>query len=201
MNSIATFISRLLHPCFLGIGLLLVAPVAYGDAGSVAVSLAVVLLFSLLAVVWLRARTPTRGISFSALEAMTEYLRFHPKDIIVLVLISGLPSAVFLTLVGAPRLSVVVASSLTATALVLAVINLRYRASYHVAAVTSLALVSAVFWEATFPAALAAVPLIAWARHHLGHHTSVQIAVGCVVGAVVSIATLAALNSAGWLPA
>lgn len=200
-TKIAAFISRLMHPCLLGVGLLLLAPVVYGDVGATVISAVVVLPCTLVAVMYVRARTSTRGISLRVLEVMTEYLRYHPKDVIVLVIISGLPATLVLTLVGAPQLSIVTANTLTATALALALVNLRYRASYHVAAVTSLALVSATLWAATFPVALAAVPLVAWARHRLGQHTAIQISVGCVIATLVSIATFTVLNYVGVLTA
>ncbi len=200
LTRIATFTCRLMHPCFLSIGLLLLAAVVSGDASSMAASVAVVLLLSLLSAIYVRARMSTTGIGLRALEAMTEYLRHHPKDIIVLTLVCGVPSTVVLALIRAPLFSVVMVGVLTVTALLLALVNLRYRASYHLAAVTSLALVSVTLWEATFPAALAVVPLVGWAKYHLGDHTIVQLSVGCGIAAAVSAATFGILSSAGVLP-
>ena len=155
---------------------------------------AVVVLLAVMPAVYVRFRMAAAGSRPRGLEGMTEHLRHHPGDIIALSLLLGLPCAAALILLHAPAAAVAAVIALVATSQALAVVNLRYRASYHVAAVTSLALTAVALGGALSTIALAVVPLVGWSRYHLGQHTIAQMSAGCAMAVAVSALLFLALD-------
>jgi membrane-associated phospholipid phosphatase len=63
-----------------------------------------------------------------------------------------------------------------------------YRASYHLAAVTSLAVIVSLTFRQASPLALTIVPLVGWARYRLEQHTPGQLVTGFGLAVAVSLA-------------
>jgi len=76
-------------------------------------------------------------------------------------------------------LSVTALVALLLTSLAVSLVNRIFRASYHLAAVTTLATVSIFAWGNTALPIVAVIPLIGWARYTLGEHSPAQMAAGC----------------------
>ena len=191
-SAVAGLISRLTNPCLLGTGLLLIASYRGSDPSSLlGPAAAVVILLAVMPAAYVRFRISATGSRLKGPEGMAEHLRHHPRDILALSLLFGLPCAVALTLLRAPTAAVV---ALIITSQALALVNLRYRASYHVAAVTSLVLTGIALGGAISTISLAVVPLVGWSRYRLGQHTIAQMSIGCILAAAVSALLFLALG-------
>ena len=83
---------------------------------------------------------------------------------------------------------------LLAGSIVAALLNIFYRISYHLAAVTVLVIMSVLTWGQIFLVLWAAIPLIGWAKYYNHDHTLVQIVLGIALAMVVSGATLCLLG-------
>jgi hypothetical protein len=194
-SRIAGLVSRLTNPCFFGTGLLLLASYRGAEPSSlIGPAAAIVILLAAMPAAYVRFRISATGSHQKGPEGMTEYLRHHPRDILALSLLFGLPCAAALILLRAPAAAVVAVVALIVTSQALALVNLRYRASYHVAAVTSLALTAVALGGATSTVALAVVPLVGWSRYHLRQHTIAQMSAGCILAAAVSALLFLALG-------
>ena len=80
--------------------------------------------------------------------------------------------------------------ALLGTSLAVGLVNLFYRASYHLALVTVLVIVAVLIWgQASFPA-LAVIPMVGWARNALNQHSVTQLAAGFGLSVVTGAATL-----------
>jgi len=120
----------------------------------------------------------------------TIFLKQHPRDILILGLLLGLPCLVILLLLKAPSLMLCTLGALLASSIVIAVFNIFYRVSYHLAAVTILVIMAALTWGQIFLVLLAVIPLIGWAKHQIHEHTLVQLATGIALSVAISGATL-----------
>jgi hypothetical protein len=70
----------------------------------------------------------------------------------------------------------------------IAIINLFYRISSHLAAITTLIYMPVVTWEIPLLVSLLAIPPIAWAKYELHEHNFLQMILG--VGLAVAITSL-----------
>lgn len=185
----ARVISRLTNPCFLSIGMLLL--VAYISSSSLRAllswGLTILLFLVLLPLFYVDARMLAQGNSIEDMDSPLDFLRWHPVDIYILGLISALPCILVLVFLEAPSFLIGLLVALLVTSLAVAVVNMFYRASYHLAAVTSLAVIVSLTWRQAFPLALAIVPLVGWARYRLEQHTPGQLVTGFGLAVAVSL--------------
>jgi hypothetical protein len=190
LNYLARAISRVTNPCILSVlVLLLVAGTESSNTRAlVAWAITVVLFFVLLPLVYVYMRTFRSSTKLIA--APTVFLKQHPRDILILGLLLGLPCLVILLFLEAPPLMLRTLLALLASSIVTALLNIFYRVSYHLAAVTVLVIMSVLTWGQIFLVLWAAVPLIGWAKYYNHDHTLVQIALGIALAVVVSGATL-----------
>ena len=182
-------ISKLTNPCILSVILLL--SIAYTKSVSVRIvagSVTVVLIFLVLlplVYVYMRAFRSKNGLGDP-----TTFLKKHPKDILILILLSGLPCLIVLILIEAPTSMIYALSSLLVVSVVITVFNLFYRASYHLASMTVLVIVAAIVWGKIFLILLVTIPIIGWAKYRNHEHTPTQLVMGITVSLIVTIATL-----------
>ena len=110
----------------------------------------------------------------------------------VLGIVSALPCILLLIFLEAPSLLVATLVALLGTSLAVGLVNVFYRASYHLALVTTLVIVAVLIWGHTFPSisVLVAIPLVGWARYSLRQHSPSQLAAGFGLSVVVGTATL-----------
>jgi hypothetical protein len=188
---LAKGISWVTNPCILSVTVLLVA--GYTESGGerllLGETLVILVCLVLLPAVYVYLRLPAATRTWRRPAELTEYLRTHPRDVIVLAIFFGLPCLIILATLEEPPLVVITLVVLLATSLVVAVANLFRRVSYHLAAITSLAVMAGLIWEHALPVALAVVPLVAWAKYTMRHHTPVQLALGFGLAALVSLVT------------
>ena len=188
-NTPARVISLVTNPCFLGVAILLL--VAYtGSTGLrtlLSWALTILLFLVLLPFVYVDARMLAQGGNIKVMNSPLDFLRRHPMDIYVLGLIAALPCILVLIFLEAPPFLIGLLLTLLATSLVVALVNMFYRASYHLAAVTSLAVIVSLTWRPAFPLILVTVPLVGWARYRLEQHTPGQLVAGFGLAVAVTV--------------
>lgn len=192
LNYLARAISRVTNPCILSVlVLLLIAGTESTDARALAAWVMTVLLFLvLLPLVYVYIRTFRNISSKKLMAAPTAFLKQHPRDILILDLLLGLPCLIILLFFEAPSPILRTLVALLAGSIVAALLNIFYRVSYHLSAVTVLVIMSVLTWGQIFLVLWAAIPLIGWAKYYNHEHTLVQIALGIALAVAVSGATL-----------
>jgi hypothetical protein len=192
LNYLARAISRVTNPCILSVlVLLLIAGTEYADARAfIAWAITVVLFLVIIPFVYVYIRTFRNTSAIKLIAAPTVFLKQHPKDILILGLSLGLPCLVILLLLEAPSLMLRTLLALLASSIAVALLNIFYRVSYHLSAVTVLIIMSVSTWGPNLLILLAAIPLIGWAKYHNREHTLAQLALGIALAVAVSSATL-----------
>lgn len=192
LNYSARAISRVTNPCILSVlVLLLIAGTESPDARAlVAWAMTVVLFLVLLPLVYVYIRTFRNISTIKLITAPTVFLKQHPRDVLILGLLFGLPCLIILLFLEAPPLMLRTLLALLASSIVIALLNIFYRVSYHLSAVTVLIIMSVSTWGPNLLILLAAIPLIGWAKYHNRDHTLAQLALGIALAVAVSSATL-----------
>jgi len=147
---------------------------------------AVFLFLVLLPLVYVYVRTSKSRSGTKLVANPTIFLKQHPRDILILGLLLGLPCLVILVFLEAPSLLFGTLAALLASSIVTALFNIFYRVSYHLAAVTVLVIMAALTWGPIYFVLLAAIPLVGWAKYRINEHTPAQLAIGIALSVVVS---------------
>lgn len=137
-----------------------------------------------LAYVYLRTYRSGTGTRFK--RDPTIFLKQHPKDILIVGLLFGIPGLVSLFLLEAAPILLYTYAALFIGSLVIALCNMLYRVSYHLGAVTILVIMASAAWGQNFLVLLAAIPLVGWAKYQIGEHTIIQLLSGIVIAAFIS---------------
>ena len=184
---LAQVISKMTNPCILSVLVLLLMANTGSDDIRALLSWAVVVVLSLvlLPLVYVYFRTSKTEGGRALLAKPTVFLKQHPKDILVLGLLLGLPCLVILTFLEAPLFLLATLGILLASSIVTALFNLYYRVSYHLAAVTVLVLMTALTWGQIYLVLLIALPLVSWAKYRIHEHTATQLTIGIAVSGVL----------------
>ncbi len=188
----ARMISRVTNPCILSVIVLLL--IAYTESSNmrvVASWVTIMLLFLvLLPLVYVYIRTSRGRNGTKLVSDPTNFLKQHPGDIVILSLLLGLPCVVILVFLEAPSLLLCTLVALLACSIVIALFNMFYRVSYHLAAVTIIVIMAALTWGQILLVLLATIPIIGWAKYHTREHTLTQLAMGVALSVALSGATL-----------
>lgn len=121
-------------------------------------------------------------------------LRERPRELLITTCLFGIPPILLVHFLNGPDTVLAVILAVTAIMLVIALLNLRYRASFHLALVTSI-LTS--LWSLVGMVALVTlplVPLLGFARWRIGAHTPAQLAAGFALGLMVTLAVFRGLG-------
>jgi len=190
--TVAKGISRVMNPFLLSVVALLV--VTYVGSSDLRVFFSWVLIILFFAVVvplaYIYIKSPRAGRGAKRIQDPLVFFREHRRGISVIGIISALPCILLLIFLDAPPLLVATLVALLGTSLAVGLVNMFYRASYHLALVTTVVIVAVLIWGQTFPSVLAAIPLVGWARYSLQQHSSSQLAAGFGLSVVISAATL-----------
>ena len=190
--TVAKGISRVMNPFLLSVvALLLVTYVGSSDL-RVFLSWVLIILFFVVVVplAYIYIKSPRAGSGAKRIQDPLVFFREHRREISVIGLISALPCILLLIFLDAPPLLVATLVALLGTSLAVGLVNMFYRASYHLALVTTVVIVAVLIWGQTFPSVLAAIPLVGWARYSLQQHSPSQLAAGFGLSVVIGAATL-----------
>lgn len=193
---LARVILRVTNPCILSV--LVLFSIALTESTNVRALVGWVMILLLFLVVLPLAYTYMRiSRNRSGTRPMvgpTIFLKQHPRDILIVGVLSGLPCIVILVFLEAPLLLLETLIALLAGSLIVASFTIFYRVSYHLTALTILVIMATITWGSIFLTTLAAIPLISWAKYRLHEHTPTQLAIGIVLSLAVSGTTLYVLS-------
>lgn len=153
---------------------------------------AVIILFFLvvLPLAYAYARTSAERGRGRRMPNLLEFLRERRKQLWIIGLICVMPCIFLLIFLEAPPLLVATLVALLGTTLALAVVSRFFRASYHLSALTAVAVVSVLVWgQVALPIAFLGVGLSGWARYSLRQHNLSQLAAGFGLALFISAAS------------
>ena len=159
-------------------------------------STTVFLFLVLIPLVYVYMRTSRSRSDAKLMADPTSFLRQYPNDILILGLLLGLPCLLILLFLKTPSLLLWTLAALLTSSIVIALLNIFYRISYHLAGVTILVIMAALTWGPVFLVLLAAIPITAWAKYYIHEHTPTQLATGIVMALAIVGAILYLF---GWL--
>ena len=189
--TVAKVISTVMHPLFLPVVVLLLVTYAGSSRIRVFLGWALIILFFLivLPLTYVYLKSPRAASGAKRIQDPAVFFRQHPRGICVVGLVCALPCILLLMFLNAPSLLVATLVALLATSLALALVNMFYRASYHLAAITTLVIAVVLIWgQVAFPV-LAAIPLVGWAIYSLRRHSLAQLAAGFGLALIISTAS------------
>ena len=185
---LANVISRVTNPCILSVLLLLL--IACFESGSLrdllALVMIVLLFLVLLPLFYVYVRTIRNRSGERFITVPTVFLKRHPKDVLVLGLALGLPCIIILWFIDAPSLMITTLVVLLVTSIAVAIFNIFYRVSYHLAAITVLVIMAVLAWGTFLLFLLIGIPVIAWAKYRINEHTPAQISIGIAIALIFS---------------
>jgi hypothetical protein len=184
--NLALVIVKATNPCILSLVMLL-AILITGSGSLLTIAVWSLIIFSFLIaipLIYVYLRTSLdKSVRFP--KDPTTYLKQHPKNILVLGVLCGLSSLTVLYFLRAPAPLLETLAALLISALVVAIINLFYRASFHITATTILIIMAAVIWRPVFMSLAVIIPFIGWAKYNLREHTFIQMIVTIPLAAIV----------------
>jgi len=131
----------------------------------------------------IRATILSRGKSPQKISR--SLVRNDTDQLIIMTALFGIPSALILHYFNGPRNLLIIILGVTAVMLVISLVNIKYRASFHVAMATSML---TALWFIFGPVSLITsllVPVLGFSRYRMGEHTPEQIISGFLIGLVV----------------
>ena len=191
-NRAARLIADLTNPSVLSVLLLLlIAFLKSHRPSDAAVWMGVIFaLYILIPVVYVYLRMHASGIRSKSILVLITFLKKHPKDILILSVVLGIPCLTLLILLKAPAILLAPVAALLAGSIVTALFNTFYRVSYHLTALTILVIMTAHTWGFAYLLLGLIIPLVSWAKFRTREHTIPQLVEGMAVATVVCLAVL-----------
>ena len=112
-------------------------------------------------------------------------VRNDPGQLLIMTGLVGAPASLILYYLDGPQNVLIIILGVTAVMLVIALVNLRYRASFHLAMVTSMLTALWFLFSTVSLVSFLLVPILGLSRYQLGEHTPAQIVAGFLIGLVV----------------
>ena len=191
-NRAAKLIADLTNPSVLSVLLLLmIAFLKSHKPSEAAVWMGVIFaLYILIPVVYVYLRMQASGIRSKSILVLITFLKKHPKDILILSVVLGIPCLMLLILLKAPAILLAPVAALLAGSIVTALFNTFYRVSYHLTALTILVIMTAHTWGFAYLLLGLIIPLVSSAKFRIREHTILQLVEGMAVATVVCLAVL-----------
>ncbi len=191
LSSLAWVICDITNPCVLSVFFLLVVSYSLSSDPATFISWCVIMLLFLLILplgyIYLRLYLSQALIGYRTNP--TNFLKTHPKDVIILGIVFGLLCLVTLLYFKAPSLLLCTLTALLVTSFLVSVCNIFYRVSYHLSAITILVIMAVVIWGPILLILLVTIPIIGWAKYRIQDHTILQLILGIVLSAAICLAT------------
>jgi len=149
-----------------------------------------VALFSayLIPLIYMRARVAIIVRTTGAQVNLRSFFREQPIEMAVLACIFGIPSATILYFLSYPSDIIATLLGVAAAALLIALVNRVYRASFHLALFTSAVVPLTIIFGLPSLVAAPFILLLGMSRYYLGEHTPLQLTTGFLLGLMASIA-------------
>ena len=186
----AQIISNVLHPYV--VLSLVVAIIAYQQSPSLLILAKWVMIALLSAylfpLIYMRARIAIIVHTTGAQVSLRSFFREQPAEMAILACIFGIPSATILYFLGCPSDIIATLVGVAAAALLIALVNKVYRASFHLALFTSAVVPLTIIFGLPSLVVIPFILLLGVSRFYLGEHTPLQLTTGFLLGLMVSIA-------------
>jgi len=121
-------------------------------------------------------------------------VRDKPGQLFIMTGLFGIPSALILHYLSGPNNLLTIILGIAAVMFVIALVNLTYRASFHLAMVTSMLTALWFLFGVISLVAFLLIPILGYSRYQLGEHTPTQLVTGFLIGLVVSVAIFSGLG-------
>lgn len=185
----AKLVSNIFHPWSVLVPVLAVA--AYQATGSftgcIQWTLAAYLPAIILPLLYAKARATTLSRGGTQHKISRSLVRNEPKQLFIMACLFGVPSILILHFFNGPGNLFTIMLGCTAVMFVVALINLKYRASFHLAMVTSMLTALWFLFGTISLISFILIPVLGFSRYQLGEHTPAQMVVGFFAGLVVSV--------------
>ena len=189
-RDIAKIISNILHPYV--VLSLVVAVVAYQQSPSLGIwaKWTVVALLSayLFPLIYMQARVTVIVRTTGTQVSLRSFFREQPTEMAILACIFGIPSATILYFLDYPSDIIAILVGVAAVALLIALVNRVYRASFHLALFTSAVVPLTIIFGLPSLVVIPFILLLGASRYYLGEHTPLQLTTGFLLGLMVSVA-------------
>ncbi len=198
-RGIVRVISNLLHPYVVLV--MVLAMVAYEVSPSLGawIKWTMVALLSayLFPLSYMQAKTAIVSRTTGSQMTFRSFFREKPNEMLLLACLFGIPSALILYFLGSPPDIIATVVGVGSTSLLIALVNRIYRASFHLALLTSLSIPLVVIFGLSPLVVAPFVLLLGLSRYHLGEHTPLQLLIGFLIG---FIATGGIFHGFGFFP-
>jgi positive regulator of sigma E activity len=192
INKAARWISNIINPYPITLAVLLA--VAYTSSVNLynfAVWAFVIFLsFIALPLSYILIKNFTNKSGNMRMQEPTAFFRKHRSEIWILGVVSMGIMVPSLILLGASPDLYGTFAALLGTSLAIAVVNRYFKASFHLAAITSVVIVVMLIWGYKALPVVAIIPLVGWARYSLKQHTPYQLAAGFGLAIIISVPIL-----------
>ncbi len=189
-RDIAKIISNVLHPYV--VLSLVVAVIAYQQSPSLGIwakwTMVALLSAYLIPLVYMRARVVIIVHTTGTQVNLRSFFREQPTEMAILACIFGIPSAAILYFLDYPSDIIATLIGVAAAALLIALVNRVYRASFHLALFTSAVVPLVIIFGLPSLAVVPFILLLGASRYYLGEHTPLQLTTGFLLGLMASIA-------------
>ena len=189
-RDIAKIISNVLHPYV--VLSLVVAVIAYQQSPSLGIwakwTMVALLSAYLIPLVYMRARVVIIVHTTGTQVNLHSFFREQPTEMVILACIFGIPSATILYFLDYPSDIIATLIGVAAAALLIALVNRVYRASFHLALFTSAVVPLVIIFGLPSLAVVPFILLLGASRYYLGEHTPLQLTTGFLLGLMASIA-------------
>jgi len=187
-RNIAKIISNILHPYV--VFPLMVVLVAY-QVSSVPEAwgkwmVTALLPAYLLPLLYMQTRVTILARTTGTQVTHRSFFREQPNEMLLLACLFGIPSTTILYFLGSPLGIIATMVGVAATTLLIALVNRVYRASFHLALLTSMLMPLVIILALPSLAIAPFILLLGLSRYHLGEHTPTQLVAGFLIGLVVS---------------
>jgi hypothetical protein len=187
-QDIAKIISNIFHPYV--VLFLVVALIAYQENPSSWVWLkwTMVTLVSAYAfpLIYIRAKVYVVARTTGSQVNVRSLFRERPNEMALLSCIFGIPSVTIVYFLDYPLSLIATLVGIAATSLLIALINRVYRASFHLALLTSMIVPLVIFFGLPSLAVIPVILLLGASRYYLGEHTPLQLTTGFLLGLMVT---------------
>jgi len=123
-------------------------------------------------------------------------VRNDPGQLFIMTGLVGAPASLILYYLDGPQNVLIIILGVTAVMLVIALVNLTYRASFHLSMVTSMLTALWFLFGAVSLFSFLLIPILGYSRYQLGEHTTAQMVTGFFIGMVVGGAVFYGLGLA-----
>lgn len=189
-RDIAKIISNVLHPYV--VLSLVVAVIAYQQSPSLGIwakwTMVALLSAYLIPLVYMRARVAIIVHTTGTQVNLRSFFREQPTEMVILACIFGIPSATILYFLDYPSGIIATLVGVAVAALLIALVNRVYRASFHLALFTSAVVPLVIIFGLPSLAVVPFILLLGVSRFYLGEHTPLQLTTGFLLGLMASIA-------------